>query len=125
MEVLGRDLLDRSELVDARVVDQDVEPAERLLRLGEQPPDVGLPGHVRLHGDGLAPLAGDLGDDAVGPLLAGRVVDDDRRPFGRQVLRDRRPDPLGRARDDRDLAREFARHDVSSCAETICVPNGK
>ena len=71
VEVLGRDLLERGELVDAGVVDEDVELAERLLRLGEEPPDVGLLGDVGLHGDGLAALASDLGDDAVGPFLAG------------------------------------------------------
>ena len=47
VEVLGRHVLERGELVDAGVVDQDVEPAERLLRLGEQAPDVGLLGDVR------------------------------------------------------------------------------
>ena len=78
--------------------------------LREEAADVGLLGDVGLDGDGLAALAGDLGDDAVGPLLAGGVVDDHRRPFGGEVLRDRRPDALGRAGDDGDLAREFLRH---------------
>ena len=57
VKVLGGHVLERRELVDAGVVDQDVEPAERLLRLGEEPLDVGLLGHVRLHRDGLAALA--------------------------------------------------------------------
>ena len=78
-----------------------------------------------LHGDGLAALAGDLGDDAVGPLLAGGVVDDHRGPFGRQVLRDRRADALGRPGDDRDLAREFLRHGSPPVKLGIFVPHGK
>ena len=58
VEVLGGDVFQRGELVDAGVVDQDVELAERLLRLGEQPS--GCPpvlADVGLHGDGLAALA--------------------------------------------------------------------
>ena len=106
VEVLRRHALERRELVDAGVVDEDVEPAERLLRLGEQALDVGLLRHVGLDGDGLAALAGDLGDDAVGPFLAGGVVDDDGRPLGRQVPGDGGADALGRAGDDGDLARE-------------------
>ena len=110
VEVLGRHLLERGELVDARVVDQDVEPAERLLRLGEQAEDVGGIGHVRLHGDRLAPLGGDLGHDAVRAFLAGGVVDDHGRPRLGQVFRDGGTDALGRAGDDGDLARESLRH---------------
>ena len=75
--------------------------------------DVGLLGDVGLHGDGLAALAGDLGDDAVGPLLAGGVVDDDGGPLGGQVLGDGGADALGRPGDDRDFAREFLRHGIA------------
>jgi len=42
VEVLVGDALERGELVDAGIVHQDVEPAERLLRLGEQALDVRL-----------------------------------------------------------------------------------
>jgi len=112
VEMLGRDLLDRGELVDARVVDQDVEAAESLLRLGEEVPNVVLLGDVRPHGDCLASLGGDLGHDAVGPLLAGGVIDDHRGAFGRQVQGDRGPDPLGRAGDDRNFSIKL-RHDTA------------
>jgi hypothetical protein len=106
----GGDLRQRGELVGAGVVDEDVDPAERLLRLGEQAADVGRPGHVGLHREGPAALARDLGDDPVGPLLAGGVVDDDGRALGGQLLCDGGADPLGRAGDNRDLSRESLRH---------------
>jgi hypothetical protein len=60
VEVLGRHILDRSELIDAGVVDEDVKPAERFLRLGKEALNVVLIGDVRLDGDGFAPLANDL-----------------------------------------------------------------
>jgi len=36
VEVLFGDVFERREFIDASVVDQDVEPAEGLLRLGEE-----------------------------------------------------------------------------------------
>src|SRR4029453_1754940 len=77
MEVFGGDVLERGELVDARVVDQDVETTEGLPRLGEEPIDLLLLRHVGLHRDGLTTTASDVGDHAVGTLLAGGIVDDD------------------------------------------------
>ena len=57
VEVFGGDGFERRELVDAGVVHQDVELAERLLGLREEPPDVGFLGEVGLHRDRLAALA--------------------------------------------------------------------
>ena len=88
-EVLGH-LLERRELVDAGVVDQDVEPAECLLAFGKQALDVRLLRYVTLHGDGLAPAAHDLRHHTLGALLAGRVVDDDGEPEPIDVERARR-----------------------------------
>ena len=82
--------------------------AERLLRLGEQPLDVGRLGDVALHGDGLAALAGDLGDDAVRAFLAGGVVHDDRRALGAQRPGDAGADALRCAGDDGDLTLQLA-----------------
>ena len=69
--------------------------------------DVGLFGDVGLHGDGLAALAGDFGDDPLGVFRAAGVIDHDRGPLGRQMLGDRRTDALRRPRDDRDFSRKF------------------
>ncbi len=107
MEVLGRHLLDRSEFIDAGVVDEDVERTERFLRLGKKALNVGLLGDVRLDSDGLAPVANDLGHDAIGPFLAGRVIDDHRGALGGQVQRDGGSDPLGRAGHHRDFSGQF------------------
>jgi hypothetical protein len=110
VEVVGGHVLQRGKLVHAGVVDQDVDPPERPLGLAEQSADVGLLGHVGLHGDGLAAAAGDLRNHPVGPVLAGRVVDHHGRPLGRQVLGDGSSDSLGCAGDDGDLTVQFLRH---------------
>ena len=64
-------------------------------------------------------------DDFVRARFAGRVVDDDRRAFRRQMLGDGRADAFGRARDDRDLAVEFlgviAHMLVLSCLVCCCL----
>jgi hypothetical protein len=108
VEVLLGDVFERRELVDAGIVHQDVERAERLLRLGEQALDVRLSRDIGLHRNGLAALAGDLGHHAVGAVLAGGVVDDDRRAFIRQMLGDGGANPLGCPGHDRHLVRELA-----------------
>ena len=113
MEVLGRHVFERGELVDARIIDQDVELTECLLRLGEEPMDVGLVGDVCLHGDRPAALGGDFRDDAVGARLARAVVNDHGRTLSRQVLRDRRTDPLGGPRDDCNFCSKFRHQNVS------------
>src|SRR4030095_13941637 len=76
MEALLGELLERGELVDAGVVDQDVETAEGLLRLGAEAIDLLRLRHVGRHRERPAALARDVGDHAVGALLAGGVVDD-------------------------------------------------
>ena len=70
VEMLGGHFLQRGELVNAGVVDQDVEPPERPLGLGKQSLNIGLVGHIGLHGHGLPAVGGDRGHDAFGgPLL--------------------------------------------------------
>jgi hypothetical protein len=103
MKVLRSDLLELPELVDAGVVDQDVETAERLLGLGEQAVDLLRLRHVGLDGDGSAALARDVGDDAIAALLAGGVVDDDGGARLGQMPGDSGPDPLGSPGDDATL----------------------
>src|SRR5262249_56226385 len=87
--------------------------AERLLRLGEKALDVGLPGRVGLHGDRPAALARDLGEDAVGALLAGGVVDDHRRPLVGEMLRDGSADALRRAGEDGYFPLKSLQHGVA------------
>jgi len=58
------------ESVGTGVVDENVEPAEHLFRLGKKPLDVRLFRHVRLHGDGPAAACGDFTDDAVSRFFA-------------------------------------------------------
>ena len=99
------------EIVDAGVVDQDVELAERLFGFGEESLDFGRFGDVGLHGDGLAAFFVDVGDDAVRAFLAGAVVDDDGRAFGGQLFGDRGADAFGCPGDDGDFASEFLSHD--------------
>ena len=112
VEVLGGHVFQRSELVDAGVVDQDVEPC----RTPSSPRQTAArcrPAWRRsaCTATALPPLPAISRDDAVGPLLAGGVVDDDRGAFGGQVHGDRGPDPLRCARDDGDFARKFLGHD--------------
>ena len=107
VEMFVGDVFQRAEFVDARVVHENVELAERLLRFGEQAVNVHLLGNVALHGNGLAARAGDFGDDLVRAGLAGSVIDDDRRAFRREMSGDGSADAFGCARDDGDLACEF------------------
>ncbi len=112
VEVLFRDALDRGKLVNPRVVDQDVEPAECLVRLGEETTNIGLFRDVGLDRDGPAAVFENLGNDSVSSVLARGVIDDDGCALGRQMLGDRCADSLGCARNDRDLVLKFA-HDLS------------
>jgi hypothetical protein len=113
VEVLGRHFFERREFVNAGVVDQYIEPAECLFRLGEQALDVGGPGHIGLHGDRPAAFACDLGNDAVSSLLAGGVVDHHGRPLVSQVLRNRSADALRCTGNDGDLGFKSLRHGVA------------
>jgi len=72
------------ELIDARVVDEDVELTKGFYGLGEKARDVGLLGDVALHGDGFAALGGDFFDNLVGAFLAGRIIDSRLRHLQRQ-----------------------------------------
>jgi hypothetical protein len=107
VEVFSSDLLDRGHLVNACVVDEDVELAERSLRFGEHTVNVRLLRDVRLNCDGLAAAAGYFGDDLVCARFAGGVVDDHGRAFGRELFGDGGSDVFGCACDDSDFAAEF------------------
>src|SRR5207244_2671052 len=107
-------------LVDAGVVDQDIEPAECLLRLGKQTLDLCRLREIGLHGDCLAPAVRNLGNDAVGVRFARSIVDNNGRALGRQMLGDGGADPLGRASHNRDFVLKLA-HLFSPLHELVCA----
>ena len=108
VEVFFGDGLDGRELVDAGVVDEDVEAAEVLDGGVDDALGLGGLGDVAADGDGLAAGGGDGGDDGVGAGLAGGVVDDDGGAFGGERFGDGGADALGCAGDDCDFACELA-----------------
>src|SRR5262249_30085192 len=110
VEVLWRYLFHGRKLVNARVVDENIDPPECLFRFGQKPLDVRRLRHVRLHGNGPAPLALDLPDDAVRPRFAGGVVHHHGRTLVSEVPGDGCPDALRSPGDDRDFTLEFVRH---------------
>jgi hypothetical protein len=113
VELLERHVLDRPVGIDARVGDEDVEPAEPR----------GGPLDRRAHGLRVGAVRVERQRAAAGRLHPGghaaRVVvalaerDRDVRAVGRQPLRDRRPDAAAAARDQRDLALQLC-HSGSS-----------
>jgi hypothetical protein len=103
VEVFFSDRLERCQVVDACVVDQDVELAERGLRFGEHTVTVRLLRDVRLNLDCLPAAAGYFGDYLVCARLAGGVVDDHGSAFGREIYGDGCSDAFGCACDDSDL----------------------
>ncbi len=78
------DFTERGEFINAGVVHQNIDLAERLFRFLEEPLDVGLFGDIGLHGDGLASFLFDLTDDAVRAGFAGGIIHDDRRASRRE-----------------------------------------
>jgi hypothetical protein len=112
VKMLDSHVLQRSEFIDARVIDENVELVERLFRLRKKALDIRLLGDVCLDGDRCPAFAADLVHDPVGPFLTARVVDDDGGPFISQVLRDGGADALGRSRNDSHFAYKSLGHDV-------------
>src|SRR5260221_8678595 len=102
--------LERRELVDAGVVDQDIEPAIRLLGFGKEPLDVVRLGDIGLNGECFAALLLNAFDDGVRASLAACVIDYDRRALRRQMLGNGRSDSLGGSRNDSYFVLQLA-HD--------------
>jgi len=88
-------MLRADEFVSAGVVDENVQPAERPW-FPQTGAGVGLLGNVGLHRLGLPALAGDFGDDAVGPGFAGGEVDNYRAPSSARCLAMAAPIPWTR-----------------------------
>ena len=77
--LLFRDLFRLVPALGAGVAHDDIDPTKVLLRLLEQPVDLGHLGDVGLEGNGLGPAAAGLNllDDFVGGGFGRLVVDDD------------------------------------------------
>ena len=108
VELLFGDGLDRAELVNAGVVDEDVEAAKVFDGCVDDALRFGGLGDVAPHGDSLAAGRGDGGDDGVRAGLAGGVIDDDGCAFRGEGFGDGGADAFGCAGDDCDFACEFA-----------------
>ena len=94
VEVFGRDAIQRRELVEARIVDEDVDRAERLDGLGHHLFHMVGVGKIAMDGDGLAALAGDGSHHTLSGLLAGAVVDGNGGALRGEADRDLGADPL-------------------------------
>ena len=78
MELLFGNALDRRELVDAGIVDQNIEMPVLLDRGVDNALRGRSLGNVARDGDGFAAGFGDVCDDLIGPGFARGVIDDDR-----------------------------------------------
>jgi hypothetical protein len=91
------DFFQRDELVNASVIDQDVDLAERFLCFSEQSLDVCLPGDVALDGDCFSAALTDLVYNSVRIVFCGGVVNNYRCALRREIFRDARADSLRRS----------------------------
>src|SRR5471030_1115520 len=107
MELRFGQLFERTELVDAGVVDQHVELAVLLLDGAEHAQYVGFLGEIALQCDGVAAGPQDLGHGGVGAAGAAGVVDDDGGAVGRQLDGDGRADAFRGAGHEGDLVCEL------------------
>ena len=110
VELLGGDLFQRGELIDAGVVDQHVEAAQCFFDLGEDIFDIGRFGDVALDGDCFAAFGGDVGNDFVGGALAGGIVEPMDAPLAASGAGDLGADSFGCAGDEGDFAGKFRGH---------------
>jgi hypothetical protein len=94
VEVLGRNAIQRRELVEPGIVDEGVDRAKCLHGFGHHRFHMAGVGEIAVHGNGFAALSGSLRDHALGRLFAGAVVDGDRRTLGGEANRDLGADPL-------------------------------
>jgi len=88
MEVILGDGLKRRTLVDARVVNEDVDAAVILDGCVDNALRAGCLRHVAMHSESLAAVFGDMSDDGVRARLAGGIIDDHRCAFSGERLGD-------------------------------------
>ena len=103
-----RYLPDGGKLVDAGIVDQDIEPSVVLDGGCDDALGFRGLGDVATYGDSLAPGCSDRGYDFIRTSFAGSVIDDYRCAFSGEGLGDGGPDTLGSARNHCDFTLEFA-----------------
>ena len=113
VKVILGDVFEGRELVNARIVHQDVELAIGLLGLCKEALDVSSLGDVSLNGNGFAAVGDDFSNDLVRAGFAGCVIDHDGGSLGRETLGDAGSNTLGGSSDDGDFILKFA-HDVLS-----------
>lgn len=107
VEMILRDIFERKEFEDARIINEHIHGPERFLRFREKLVDVSLFGDVRLYCDSLAACTGYICDDLVGAFLAGSIVNDDCGTFGGEMFGDGSTNALGGSGDDGDFSCEF------------------
>ena len=88
------DILQWNKLVNAGVVNEDIELAEGLLRFGKETFNFHLPSYVRPHCYGFSALFCNFVHYTIRSLLAGGIVNDHCRTFGSEMFGDRSPDAL-------------------------------
>ena len=94
VEVFLGDVLQWDKLVDAGVVNEDIELAEGLLGFGKETFNVHLPSYVCPHCDRFSALFCNFVHDTIRSLLAGGIVNDHCGTFGSEMFGDRSPDAL-------------------------------
>jgi hypothetical protein len=104
--LVDREVLHRGDVLDAGVVDQDVQPTELVMRRGDHLGDLAGPGHVGAVVEGLDSV---LMLDAAARRLDGghlaQTVEDDIAALCGQGLRHGQADTAGGSGDDSRLAR--------------------
>jgi hypothetical protein len=106
VELLGRDRLQRAEVLDARVADENVQASQPVHGLVDQPPRLLRVRHVGLECHRRAAGRHDLRRDRLGRRRAVHIVDGDRRPVAGQPAGHSRADAPRTARDQCDFSLE-------------------
>jgi hypothetical protein len=94
VEMFLRDILQWKKLVDAGVVNEDIEPAECLFRFGKEAFNFRLLSHVRADSDRLSALFCNFIYDAISSFLARRIVNDHGRALSSEMFGDCSTDPF-------------------------------
>src|SRR5262249_9666216 len=94
---------ERRELINTGIVHEYIHPAVCFPRLHEKTLDVGEPGNIRLHRNGVSSCLSDAGYYCIRAAPAACIIHYHRSTFCCQVLRYRGSDSLRRSRYDCDF----------------------
>src|SRR5690606_3090429 len=108
--VLGCEVLDRRDLLDARIVDQDIERTEPVDDRSCQPVALRVVGKIAGEIFGPAARAADLVHDRLGLFGSLKPVDRNGKAGRRKALGDRQPDSTRRAGHQRDTMFDVLGH---------------